>query len=103
MKRSIFFIIVINKQERICQIIEISIPDDQNEIQKEAEKYNKYKDVQIEIQRMWNIRIKIIPIVVGALGTVSMNYLDNLQIIPGRPTAHMCQKIELLGTASIAS
>ena len=42
-------IIVKNKQERICQIIEISIPDDQNVIQKEEEKSNKYKDFQIEI------------------------------------------------------
>ena len=45
---------------------------------------------------MWNVWAIIILIVIGALGTVSMNYLDNLQIIPGRLSAHMCQEIALL-------
>jgi hypothetical protein len=39
-------------------------------IKKEAE-ILKYKNLLIELQRMWNVQAKIIPIVIEATGTVS--------------------------------
>jgi hypothetical protein len=36
-------------------LLDVAIPGDRNEIQKEAEKILKYKDLTIEIQRMWNL------------------------------------------------
>jgi hypothetical protein len=36
-------------------LLDISITGDRNVIQKEAEKILKYKDLTVEIQRMWNI------------------------------------------------
>jgi hypothetical protein len=36
-------------------VIDVAVPGDRNVIQKEAEKILKYKDLIIEIQRMWNI------------------------------------------------
>jgi hypothetical protein len=35
-------------------LIDVAIPVDRNLIQKEAKKILKYKDLTIEIQRMWN-------------------------------------------------
>jgi hypothetical protein len=35
-------------------LLDAAIPGDRNVIQKEAEKILKYKDLTIEIQRMWN-------------------------------------------------
>jgi len=40
-------------------------------IKKEAEKILKYKDLTIEIERMWNVKTKI-PVIIGATGTISV-------------------------------
>ena len=39
----------------------------------ESEKKNKYLDFVRELKKLWNMRIKIIPILVGVLGTVPKN------------------------------
>ena len=43
-------------------------------IKKEAEKILKYKDLTTEIQRMWNAKIKLIPVITGATGTISKSF-----------------------------
>jgi len=40
-------------------------------IKKEAEKILKYKDLTVEIQLMWNVKTKAIPVTIGATGTIS--------------------------------
>ena len=40
-------------------------------IKKEADKILKYKDLTIEIQRMLNVKTKVIPVITGATGTIS--------------------------------
>ena len=64
--------IVVNKNERICAIIDIAIPGALRVSKKEKEKIEKYQKLKTEIKRMWNItRIEVIPVVVGALGRAS--------------------------------
>ena len=65
-------IVVVNKNERSCAIIDIAIPGDIRVSEKEKEKIERYQELKREIKRMWNIRsIKVIPVVVGALGSTS--------------------------------
>jgi len=54
------------KREKICTLIDMTIPADRNVVQKEAEKKLKYKILCIEKQRMWNLKGTIIPVIIGA-------------------------------------
>ncbi|EFA13373.1 hypothetical protein TcasGA2_TC001390 [Tribolium castaneum] len=71
-------IVVKDKKHNLCQLIDVAIPSDYNVIQKEAEKMNKYKDLAIEVSRMWKIKIKTIPIIIGVTGLVSKNITNLL-------------------------
>jgi hypothetical protein len=48
--------IVKNKKDRTCLFIDAAILSDRNVKQKETEKKLKYKNLSIEIQRMWNMK-----------------------------------------------
>jgi hypothetical protein len=50
-----------------CMLIDVAIPGDRNVIQKEAEKILKYKYLTVEIQRMWNVKTRVIPVIIGAI------------------------------------
>jgi hypothetical protein len=47
-------------------LIDVAIPGHRNVIRKEAEKTVKCKDLIIEIQRVWNVKIKVIPVMIWA-------------------------------------
>ena len=52
-------------------------------IKKEAEKFLKYKDLTIEIHRMWNVKTNVIPITIGATGTISKSFRKYVSNVPG--------------------
>jgi hypothetical protein len=43
----------------------------------------KYKDLTIEIQRMWNVKTRVIPVIIGATGTISKSFTKYVSNIPG--------------------
>ena len=43
-------IVINNKQEKSCQLIDISIPTEKNTSVKVTEKLSKYKDLEIEVE-----------------------------------------------------
>ena len=69
-------------------------------IKKETEKILKYKDLTIEIERMWNVKTKVIPVIIGATGTISSfrKYVSN---IPGKHEAKELHKTATLDTAHV--
>jgi len=73
----------------------------QNVIKKEAEKILKYKDLTIEIQCMWNIKTKVIPVIIGPTGTISVSFRKYVSNILGKHEVKELQKTAILGTAHI--
>ena len=69
-------IVVIGKEKRECKIINKAVPGDQNIKVKELEKITKYKDLRLQVQKLWDFKATITPIAVGALGIAS-GELDN--------------------------
>ena len=70
-------------------------------IKKEIEKILKYKDLTIEIQRVWNVKTKVIPVIIGATGTISKSFRKYVSNIPGKHEVEELQKTAILGTAHI--
>jgi hypothetical protein len=51
-------------------MLDFSIPGDRNVIKKTTEKILRYKDLMIEIQSMWNVKLKVILVRIGATGNI---------------------------------
>jgi len=64
-------IIIKSKKEKTCILIDVAKPADKNIVQKEAEMGLKYKTLCIKVQRMWNLKCKIIQVITGATGIVT--------------------------------
>ena len=62
-------LIIINKKKRICKIVNFAVPADHRINLKESEKKDKYLDLATELKKLWNMKVTIVPIVIGALGT----------------------------------
>ena len=59
--------VIVNKK---VWIIEVAIPGDSRVEEKQLEKILKYKDLQIEIERLWKKKTAVIPIIIDALGAI---------------------------------
>ena len=91
-----------NKKDRSCLLIDISCPFDTRIERKEKEKIEVYQDLKREIKRLWNVReVKIVPIIIGALGTIGKNFENWLKKIEIECSTELLQKACLLGTAKI--
>jgi len=66
-------------------------------IKKEAEKILKYKDLRTEVQRMWKVEAKVIPVIIGATGTISKSLRHYLINISGKHEIKELQKTAILG------
>jgi hypothetical protein len=73
--------------------IDVANSGDRNVIKKEAEKILKYKDLTIEVQRMWKVKTRVIPVIIGATGTISKSFKNH--------EVRELQKTAILGTAHI--
>jgi len=67
-------IIIRDNEKGTCMLIDVANSGNRNVIKKQAEKILKYKDLTVEIQRMWSVKAKVIPVIIGATGTISKSF-----------------------------
>jgi hypothetical protein len=94
-------IIIWDSEERTCTLIDVAIPGDRNVIKKEVAKILKYKDLITEIQRMWNVKTKVTPVIIGASGAISKSFRKYFSSVAGKHDIKELQKTAILGTAHI--
>jgi len=82
-------------------LMDVAISGDRNVIKKEVEKILKYKDLTIEIQRTWNIKTRVISVIIGATSTISKSFRKYVSNMPGSHDSTELQKTAILGTAHI--
>ena len=94
-------IIIKDKQEKTCMLIDRAISSDRNTSVKVAEKLSKYKDLEIEITKMYGLKTITVPVVIGALGVVKKGIEKHTDKIPGKINITELQEIALLGSSHI--
>ena len=75
-----------NFEENTCIMIDVAVPADKNISFKAFQKLSKYKDLEIEVKKMWKLKTKIIPVVIGTLGMIkkcTQNFIDQIFGKPG--------------------
>ena len=93
--------VVVDKKERSCKIIDFAVPGDSRIEEKEKDKIAKYQDLGRELQKIWNVKVKIIPLFVGSLGTILKQFGSRLKQIGITAGTTEIQNTVLLGTARI--
>jgi len=65
-------------------LIDVAVSGERNVIKRETEKTLKYKDLTIKIQRIWNAKTKVVPVITGETGTVSESFRQFASNIMGK-------------------
>ena len=94
-------IVLKNKKDKTCLLIDMTTPLDTNTLVKTTEKLTKYKDLEIEVERMWGLKTTTVQVVMGALGTIKKDMENYSNKISGNINIHELQKITVLCTAHL--
>ena len=94
-------LIIINKKKRICKIVYFAVSADHRINLKESEKKDKFLDLARELKKLWNMKVTIVPIVIGALGTITKGLLKGLEDLEIGGRVETIQTTALLRTARI--
>ena len=81
--------------------MDFAVPADHRIKLKECEKKDKYLDLLRELKKLWNMLVSIIPIVIGAFGTVTKGLLKGLEDLEVGGRVETIQTTTLLRTARI--
>ena len=94
-------LIIINKRKRICKIVDFAVPADHRINLKESEKKDKYLDRARELKKLCKMKVTIVPIVIGALGTATKGLLKGLEDLEFGGWVETFQTTALLWTARV--
>ena len=89
------------KKKKICKIVDFAVPADHRIKLKKCEKRDKYFDLARELKKIWNMKLTIIPIVIGAFCMVTKGLLKGLEDLEVGGRVETIQTTALLKTARI--
>ena len=93
--------IIINKKKRIRKIVDFAVPADHRINLKECEKKDKYLDLARELKKLWNMKVTIVPIVIGGFGAITKGLLKGLEDLEIGGRVETIQMTALLRMARI--
>ena len=88
------------QKKRTCKIVDFAVPADHRIKLKESEK-DKYLDLARELKKLWNMKVTIIPVVIGAFSTITKGLLKRLEDLEVGGRVETMQTTALLRTARI--
>ena len=94
-------LIIINKKKRNCKIVDFAVPADHKINLKESEKKDKYLDLARELKKPWNMKVTVVPIVIGAFGTITKGLLKGREDLEVGGLVEIIQTTALVRTARI--
>ena len=96
-------LIIIKKKRKkeTRKIVGFSVPADRRVKLKESEKKDKYVDLARELKKLCNMKVTIIPIVIGALGTVNKGLVQGLEDLEIRGRVETIKTTTLLRSTRI--
>ena len=83
-------------------MIVVTVSADKNISLREFQKLSKYKDLKIKVAKMWKLKTKTIPVVIGALGMIKKGTQNFIDQILGKPSLQEMQKTVLTSTSHIS-
>ena len=82
-------------------IVDFAAPADHRIKLKESEKNDKNLDLARELKTLWNVKVTIVPIVIGTWGTITKGLLKGLEDLQVGGREETTQMTALLRTARI--
>ena len=89
------------QKTRTCRIVNCGVPVIHIIKLKESQKKDKYLDPTRELKKLWNVKVLVIPIVIGALDSVSKGFVKRLEDLEIRGRLETIQSIVLSTSARI--
>ena len=62
--------IIVGKTNKKAQIVDFAVPEDQRIKISQQSEIENYQDLKRELKMLRNLKIPVVPIVIGALGTI---------------------------------
>ena len=81
--------------------VNFAIPADHRVKLKESKTRDRYLDLARELKKLWNIKVTVITIVIGALGTVTKGLVQGMEDLEIRRRVETIQPTALLSSARI--
>ena len=82
-------------------MVDVAVPDDWNIVTTKAWKIERYQGLAFEVQRIHQVKVVVVPLVIGVLRTVSKDFAKWQEYLNITNINGCAQMSALLGTAHI--